>query len=79
MLWPQVLRRTSGRFFRPLDWLAGIDGATWTTAAVLVPAGLVGAAVGHAASRFLDQRTFRVLVLAILAITGPYMLWTTIA
>ena len=60
-------------------WLAGIDGTTWTTAAILVPAGLIGAAAGHWVSRFLGQRTFRLLVLAILAATGLYMLWTTLA
>jgi uncharacterized protein len=60
-------------------WQVGIDGATWTTAAILIPVGLVGAAVGHAVSRFLDQRTFGFVVLAILVATGLYMTWTTLA
>ncbi len=60
------------------DWQVGIDGATWTTAAILIPACLAGAATGHAVSKFLDQRTFRFVVLAILVATGLYMTWTTV-
>jgi len=60
-------------------WQVGIYAATWETAALLIPAVLVGGAVGHGVSRFLDQRTFRTVVLAILAATGLYMLWTTLA
>ncbi|MDP6788134.1 MAG: sulfite exporter TauE/SafE family protein [Rhodospirillales bacterium] len=60
------------------EWQVGIDGATWTMAAILIPAGLVGAAVGHGVSRYLNQRTFRSAVLAILAATGLYMLWTSV-
>ncbi len=61
------------------EWQVGIAGATWETAALLIPAVLVGGAVGHGVSRFLDQQTFRTVVLAILAATGLYMLWTTLA
>jgi uncharacterized membrane protein YfcA len=60
-------------------WQVGIDGATWETAALLIPAVLVGGAVGHGVSRYLGQRTFRSVVLAILAATGLYMLWTSLA
>ena len=60
-------------------WQVGIDGATWETAALLIPAVLVGGAVGHGVSRFLGQKTFRSVVVAILAATGLYMLWTTLA
>ena len=41
------------------------------------PAVLVGGAVGHGVSKFLDQQTFRAVVLATLAATGLYMPWTT--
>jgi uncharacterized membrane protein YfcA len=58
-------------------WQVGIDAATWETAALLIPAVLFGGAVGHGVSRFLDQQTFRAVVLVILAATGLYMLWTT--
>jgi uncharacterized protein len=61
------------------EWQVGIDGATWQTAAFLIPAVLIGGAVGHGVSRFLDQRTFSFVVLAILAATGLYMTWTTLA
>ena len=58
--------------------VAGIDGDTWTVAAVLVPLVLLGTALGHALSRYLSQDMFRTTVLAILAVTGLYMLAVTL-
>ncbi len=57
---------------------AGIDEATWTLSAYLIPVVLVGTGLGHVLSGYLSQGVFRTAVLVILAVTGLYMLGVTV-
>lgn len=59
--------------------VAGIDGETWLTAAVLAPMAALGAGIGHVASRWLSPEVFRTAVLVILVVTGISLLATTLA
>lgn len=54
--------------------LVGISLQTWTTAALLTPAALAGVAAGHLISDKINQQFFKALVLAILLLTGIFML-----
>lgn len=54
--------------------LVGISLQTWTTAALLTPAALAGVATGHVISHKINQQVFKALVLAILLLTGIFML-----
>lgn len=54
--------------------LVGISLQTWTTAALLTPAALIGVAAGHLISNKINQHVFKALVLAILLLTGIFML-----
>lgn len=54
--------------------LVGIPFQTWKTAALLIPAALLGVAAGHQLSHRINQQVFKALVLAILLLTGIFML-----
>lgn len=54
----------------------GMSGETWLLAAKLLPFVVGGAFAGHYATRFLSEKHFRTIVLAILIASGIYGTWT---
>jgi uncharacterized membrane protein YfcA len=52
----------------------GIELQTWTTAAVLSPAAIFGVIAGEMISQRINQQFFKAIVLAILLVTGGFML-----
>ncbi|OUR72411.1 hypothetical protein A9Q77_06015 [Marinomonas sp. 42_23_T18] len=55
--------------------LIGISLETWTTAGLLIPPALIGVGAGQLISHKINQHIFKALVLAILMLTGLFMLF----
>lgn len=53
---------------------AGVSKDTWLTSAIVTPAALFGAYVGHQLSKKINEKTFKGLILLILTLTGIFML-----
>lgn len=56
----------------------GMTAETWKLAGMLIPVVIAGAAVGHYATRYLSERYFRTVVLAILIASGLYGMWSAL-
>jgi uncharacterized protein len=56
--------------------VAGISGDSWTLAAQLLPAVVIGSFAGSAVARRLSEERFRKLVLALLILSGVYAVWS---
>ncbi len=57
----------------------GVGSQVWRHAVVLVPVAALGAAMGHGLCRYVSERTFRRVVLALLFATGGYMLYRSLS
>ena len=55
----------------------GVSGGVWITAGLLVPVAVVGALLGHVLARHVSEEAFRRVVLALVAVTGAYVLFDT--
>jgi uncharacterized membrane protein YfcA len=55
--------------------LIGVAGSTWSTSLLLTPFALAGVMAGHHLAAHIDQRLFKLLVLAILLLTSVVMLY----
>ncbi len=56
----------------------GMTGDSWLLAAKLTPFIVIGAALGHYATRYLSEHHFRTVVLVILIVSGSYGIWTAL-
>lgn len=56
----------------------GMSGETWLLAAKLTPFVVAGAITGHFAARYLSEKYFRAIILAILVASGIYGTWTAL-
>jgi hypothetical protein len=55
-----------------------MKGESWLLAVLLLPTVVVGAVVGHLASRHLTEQRFRTSVLALLTLSGAYAIWSAV-